>query len=116
MIMSVTLFNTSVFAGGCLSRTIGYGNISPDTLLSIFPKSGKCGGDVKYSFKGSTGELTLSGAGFFNGDAWNDYRDRITSVIIKNGVTQIGSYAFSRCTNLTSIEIPNSVTEIGSNA
>lgn len=63
--ISATIFNTSVFAGGCLSRTNGYGNISPDTLLSIFPKYGKCGGDVKYSFKGSTGELTFSGVGDF---------------------------------------------------
>ena len=40
----------------------------------------------------------------------------ITKVVIQNGVTSIGSYAFSGCSRLTSITIPNSVTSIGSNA
>lgn len=35
---------------------------------------------------------------------------------IPNGVTSIGSSAFSGCKALTSIEIPNSVTSIGSHA
>ena len=40
----------------------------------------------------------------------------ITKVVIQNGVTSIGSYAFSGCSRLTSITLPNSVTSIGSNA
>ena len=38
------------------------------------------------------------------------------TTIIPNGVTSIGSYAFSRRSGLTSITIPNSVTSIGSAA
>lgn len=34
-------------------------------------------------------------------------------VVIPDGVTSIGDYAFSRCTSLTNIKIPNSVTSIG---
>ena len=37
---------------------------------------------------------------------------RITSIMIPNSVTEIGSGAFSDCTDLTSITIPNSVTDI----
>ena len=40
----------------------------------------------------------------------------ITSVIIPNSVTKIGSYAFSGCDSLTSVIIPDSVTSIGSHA
>lgn len=40
----------------------------------------------------------------------------LTSVIIPNSVTSIGSNAFDQCTSLTSVSIPNSVTSIGDNA
>ncbi len=37
----------------------------------------------------------------------------LTSVTIPNSVTSIGDYAFYHCTGLTSVTIPNSVTSIG---
>ena len=39
-----------------------------------------------------------------------------TTVILQDGLTSIGSYAFYGCSGLTSIEIPSSVTSIGSYA
>jgi len=39
-----------------------------------------------------------------------------SAIIIPDGVTSIGSYAFSGCTSLTSITIPDSVTSIGFDA
>ncbi len=42
------------------------------------------------------------------------YNSDLTSVIIPNSVTTIGSGAFGGCSALTSIDIPNSVTTIGS--
>ena len=65
------------------------------------------------------GNLTISG----NGAMGNYYDDstlpwgkNITSVIIENGVTSIGNFAFYGCTGLTSVTIPDSVTSIGSSA
>ena len=40
----------------------------------------------------------------------------LTSVTISDGVTNIGEYAFYKCSNLISITIPDSVTNIGDNA
>ena len=40
----------------------------------------------------------------------------ITNLIIPEGMTSIGDFAFQNCTGLTSITIPNSVTDIGHNA
>lgn len=40
----------------------------------------------------------------------------IKSVIIPDGIIEIGNYAFSGCSSLSSIEIPNSVTTIGESA
>ena len=47
---------------------------------------------------------------------WDSQRDKIKTVVIKDGVTNIGSFAFYECKNLTSVEIPNSVTSIGDDA
>ena len=44
---------------------------------------------------------------------WNVASDNIRSVVIKNGITSIGDYAFYSCSGLTSVTIPNSVKSIG---
>jgi hypothetical protein len=54
--------------------------------------------------------ITSIGTYAFNGCT------RLTSVTISNSVTSIGSGAFGDCTSLTSITIPNSVTSISSTA
>ena len=43
---------------------------------------------------------------------WYFYRTSITSVVIKEGATSIGSNAFYGCTNLTSVDLGESVTSI----
>ena len=40
----------------------------------------------------------------------------VTGLVIPDGVTTIGGYAFNKCTSLTSVSIPDSVTSIGNNA
>ena len=68
------------------------------------------------------GTLTISGTG-----AMKDYNSsdnpspvcnnsKVKKIVIEDGVTSIGNYAFESCWNLTSITIPDSVTSIGKSA
>ena len=81
------------------------------------PISGKLG-EVTWNLD-SEGTLTISGEGAMidrndgYGDPWDSYTEKIVNVIIENGVTNIGGYAFYDCGNLSSITIPDSVTDIG---
>lgn len=78
------------------------------------------------TWKLANGTLTISGTGvmpdyynYSNGTSapWYDYRESINSVIIENGVRNIGDYAFySSYSNLKSVTIPNTVIKIGRSA
>ena len=83
--------------------------------------SGTCGTNVTWTLT-DDGVLTISGTGDMTDFAssskmpWYYNRSKITTVLIENGVTSIGNYAFGYCYNLTSTSIPASVTSIGNYA
>ena len=82
-------------------------------------ESGTCGPNLKWHFT-DDGVLTISGKGkmydfsYFDVGLWHEYD--IKRIIIGDGVTTIGEYAFKYCRSLTSVTIPNSVTTIGQGA
>ena len=78
--------------------------------------SGTCGANLKWHLN-DDGVLTILGTGemydykHIDNSPW--YFSDVTRIIIDDGVTTIGQYAFVECRKLTSITIPNSVTTIG---
>ncbi|MGN0489775.1 MAG: leucine-rich repeat protein [Ruminococcus sp.] len=92
--------------------TIHY-NSDPSAL------TGGTTGDCTWEFDASTGKLTISGSGAMGNYSsteaapWDTYSNEIKTVEIKSGVTSIGDFAFSFCSNLTNVTLPNSVTSIG---
>ncbi|MCI6957231.1 MAG: leucine-rich repeat protein [Clostridiales bacterium] len=82
--------------------------------------SGTCGDALTWELT-DDGVLTISGTGAMydygsSNAPWVDYRDSIQSVVLESGVTQIGKYAFSDCSNLTDVTIPEGVTDIAAYA
>ena len=65
--------------------------------------------------------MTISGSGAMKNYITDDSpatqkKDNVKKVVIEDGVTSIGDFAFFYCSSLTSIEIPSGVTSIGKNA
>lgn len=68
--------------------------------------SGTCGDNLTWTFN-DDGTLTISGTGDMEGlglyTPWYSSRDSIKSVIIENGVTSIGNWAFRDCSSLADV-------------
>ena len=83
--------------------------------------SGSCGDNLSWSYISKTQTLTISGTGAMydykaSNAPWIDYRDSINKIIINDGVTSIGKYAFAYFSELDSVDIPYGVFSIGTKA
>ena len=73
---------------------------------------------ITYSVDDENKTLTISGTGEMenydsNTPPWSSYRNSVTKIVIKDGVTSLGKYAFYNFIALEKIEIPSSVKSIG---
>ena len=73
--------------------------------------SGTCGENLTWTFNEATGTLTISGTGDMRNYKpttampWAEYLSEITSVVIEEGITSIGDYAFYDCNYINKIKI-----------
>jgi len=85
--------------------------------------SWQCGDNV-WAALYENGELSIWGFGDMskfssqstNAPGWREHAEKVKTVVIEQGVSSIGTYAFYNCKKLESISIPESVTSIGSYA
>lgn len=80
--------------------------------------SGTCGENATWELL-NDGTLKISGKGdmeFKNIIPWSQYKESIKNIIIYDGVTSIGYYAFNNCKNLINVILPESIISIDSNA
>ena len=103
-------------------------SLLPMSAIADTTASGTCGDNLTWTLDGD-GTLTISGTGAMenydlisdNGSyktsaPWGECYSSITSVVINDGITSIGGYAFRGCSSLTSVTIPHGVTSIGDSA
>lgn len=68
------------------------------------------------TFDGEVFSLEIVGQGSmkdFKQPPWNSYRNKITNIVIEDGIFNIGNYAFQRFSSLEEVILPNSITCIG---
>ena len=87
--------------------------------------TGVCGEHVSWTLDSEAKVLTISGTGEMYHDGhfsdalhWQgqNLTTTIQSVVIEQGVTSVGYWAFANCTNLKTISLPDGITVIEANA
>ena len=82
---------------------------------------GTCGKNLTWSLDTETGVLTVSGTGAMTNfevnnsgstAPWMNFRNDISKVILEEGVTSVGAYAFSYCYHLKEISFPSTLRTI----
>lgn len=107
--------------------------VLPDTVVSIgagafegcprLPDSiplcrGVCEGDIQWRLD-RNGTLTVGGTGPMpDGTSWVDFGwfssvDQIEEIIVEDGITTVGDYAFDGCENVLKVTLPSGLTSIG---
>ena len=81
--------------------------------------TGSCGENLTYVWDSDSKTITISGEGAMtdwsaNGSPFYAYaiRNNCTSIVVEEGVTTIGSYAFYNLQKVTSLTLPSTLTEI----
>ena len=89
--------------------------------------SGSCGENVTYTYDDETETLIISGTGdmydYYDNDSYSCEGDNlppffqnnnfIDHIVVEDGVTSIGNFAFEGCDYLSSVILPQSVKKIG---
>ena len=77
---------------------------------------GSCGDNLNWILY-SDGALNVIGTGeigdLYGSEHWKPYKSQIKTVVLSDGVTGIGAYAFDGCKNMTSVTIGSGVKSIG---
>ena len=120
---STTINETATICGYAGSTAQTYAEIYNMLFVSICESliaSGACGDSLTWELT-NYGNLAIYGMGDMtdfklSSATWYGFSSQIKSVVICEGVTSIGSYAFSNCSSLTTITIPQTLTSIGNSA
>ena len=95
-----------------------YGTVT----VSAYTERGRCGENAYFTLDMNSGLLTIEGEGRIDDtaeyeSAWNAWHRNIRNVVISDGITEIGSFAFYSCLYLESVSVGNAkITRVGDHA
>ena len=78
-----------------------------------------CGQQAVWNYEEENGLLTIQGVGAMEDYTepeqvpWNSLMQEIKVVVIRDGITTVGDYAFAGCSNLQEVTLPGSVEIVG---
>lgn len=102
-----------------LSMTTG---LNLTAVANEIPADGTCGDSLSWNYNADNYTLTISGDGEMDnysaktGAPWNAFSGDIETVIVENGVTSIGDYAFFKSSYIYDVQLADTVTSIGKHA
>lgn len=98
----------------------GAGNEPVFSVPVTYPLTGSCGENVTYTYEPVSRTMTISGTGeMYNGwtsgsqTPWYYVREEIRHIVIGEGVTSVGSYAFNVGLSVESVEFPTTLQYVG---
>ena len=113
--LAIVLVVASVYYIGAVSPIpeLFHDRFFPDKTIE---ETGKCGEAATWKFNKTTGKLVISGAGSFGASEEFSGCTVIRSVVIEQGITEIGENAFSGCAYLKNVSLPDSLKKIDNEA
>ncbi len=120
------------FPTGGVARILGLTERPPELDLKLNPNpnpkprpetsaAGAGQDEINWGIDTDSGELVISGKGriqnYMTGKTpWYSYRWILRKVVIEEGVTEIGDFAFYGCSRLTELILPQSLRRIGNSS
>ena len=88
----------------------------PAAFAADIAASGVCGSGVTWTL-GTDGRLTIDGSGQIRDYSETDPAPwkgaAVKELVISEGVTAVGAYAFTDCTEIASVQLPSTLTTLG---
>ena len=124
LISMLTAFAVIVSALFCFNVSIVFAASSTSGYCGESGSIFNTGKNASFNYDEATKTLTISGTGatkdygdtVANRTPWFDYKDEIETVVVEEGITEIGTLNFYNFISLTSVSLPKTLTTIAGNA
>ncbi len=95
-----------------------FSTLSFSFTVSAAVYTGSCGSGLSWVFDTGTGVMSISGSGtmnnyYYSTVPWASYRKGINTLLLSDGLNNIGDCAFYDCSSLKKVTIPDNVKTIG---